>query len=267
MGEQGPIVDWIVDDTGLVKKGTHSVGVARQYCGQVGKQENCRVGVNLSLSTMKASLPMAWRLYLPEAWTQDKERRKATGVPEEIGFQTKPEIALQQIRTAVDRQIPSAPVLADAGYGNDTKFREGITEAGLLYVVWPRRLGIQVTRTRRQRRKHRRMVVGPVDPFRDGDSVMRATTALRRDINMANAGGKGKPITLSQLADHYCLRELAPNNRLKTHFTKLDYRGDLRKWIVPRWGGYTLARIRAGEIELWLRCLPLAVRRAQRSAT
>ena len=93
------------------------------------------MAVSLSLSTMKASLPMAWRLYLPEAWAQDKERRKATGVPEELGFQTKPEIALQQIRTAVDRQIPPAPVLADAGYGNDTKFREGITEAGLSYVV------------------------------------------------------------------------------------------------------------------------------------
>jgi SRSO17 transposase len=135
MQEQGPIVAWIVDDTGLLKKGTHSVGVARQYCGQVGKQDNCRVAVSLSLSTLKASLPIAWRLYLPEIWIQDQERRKATGVPEEISFQTKPEIALEQIRTAVDRQIPSAPVLADAGYGNDTKFRDGITEAGLLYVV------------------------------------------------------------------------------------------------------------------------------------
>jgi SRSO17 transposase len=135
MEEQGPIVAWIVDDTGFVKKGTHSVGVARQYCGQVGKQENCRVAVSLSLSTMKASLPIAWRLYLPEAWCQDRERRKATGIPGEIGFQTKPEIALQQIRTAVGRQIAQAPVLADAGYGNDTKFREGITESGLLYMV------------------------------------------------------------------------------------------------------------------------------------
>jgi SRSO17 transposase len=135
MEEQGPIVAWIVDDTGFVKKGTNSVGVARQYCGQVGKQENCQVAVSLSMSTMKASLPIAWRLYLPETWTQDKARRKATGIPEEISFQTKPGIALDQIRAAAARQIPSAPVLADAGYGNDTKFREGITEAGLLYVV------------------------------------------------------------------------------------------------------------------------------------
>jgi SRSO17 transposase len=71
------------------------VGVARQYCGQVGKQKNCRVAVSLSLSTMKASLPICWRLYLPEPWTRDKARRKTTGVPAEIGYQTKPEIALQ----------------------------------------------------------------------------------------------------------------------------------------------------------------------------
>src|SRR5215472_14491691 len=98
-----------------------SVGVTRQYCGRVGKQENCRIGVSLSLSTAEASLPIAWRLYLPEIWTEDKQRRKAAGIPEDIKFQTKPEVALQQIRAALDRQIPSAPVLADAAYGNDTK--------------------------------------------------------------------------------------------------------------------------------------------------
>jgi SRSO17 transposase len=135
MQKQGAIVAWVVDDTGFVKKGIHSVGVTRQYCGQVGKQENCRVGVSLSVCTAEASLPIAWRLYLPEVWAQDKKRRKATGVPPEIRFQTKPEIALQQIRTAVDREITTAPVLADAAYGNDTKFREGITQLGLLYVL------------------------------------------------------------------------------------------------------------------------------------
>jgi len=135
MQKPGPIEAWIVDDTGLVKKGKHSVGVTRQYCGQVGKQENCRVAVSLSISTAEVSLPIAWRLYLPEVWTQDKRRRKATGVPPEISFQTKPEIASQQIRTALDREIPTAPVLADAAYGNDSGFRDGITELGLLYVV------------------------------------------------------------------------------------------------------------------------------------
>jgi SRSO17 transposase len=135
MWKQGPIEAWIVDDTGFVKKGTHSVGVTRQYCGQVGKQENCRVAVSLSISTAEVSLPVAWRLYLPEVWVQDKKRRNATGIPQEISFQSKPEIALQQIRTALDREIPAAPVLADAAYGNDTGFRDGITALELPYVV------------------------------------------------------------------------------------------------------------------------------------
>src|SRR5881397_3668634 len=101
MQKQGPVAAWIVDDTGFPKKGTHSVGVARQYCGQVGKQDNCRVAVSLSLATWSNSLPIAWKLYLPESWANDPKRRIQAGVPEQIQFQTKPQIALGQIRQAV----------------------------------------------------------------------------------------------------------------------------------------------------------------------
>jgi SRSO17 transposase len=94
---QGSVVCWIVDDTGFPKKGSHSVGVARQYFGQVGKQDNCRVAVSLSIATWSASLPIAFRLYLPEIWTEDKKRRREGGIPDDIQFQTKPQIALQQI--------------------------------------------------------------------------------------------------------------------------------------------------------------------------
>ncbi len=135
MLQREPVVAWVVDDTGFVKKGTHSVGVARQYCGQVGKQENCRVAESLSVTTPTASVPVAWRLYLPESWAQDPERRKTAGVPEEISFATKQAIALGQIRGAVAAGIPTAPVLADAGYGNDTQFRDGVTGRSLLYVL------------------------------------------------------------------------------------------------------------------------------------
>jgi SRSO17 transposase len=135
MKQSGPVAAWIVDDTGFLKKGTHSVGVARQYCGPVGKQDNCRVAVSLSVATHQASLPIAWRLYLPESWASDRKRRKATGVPEEISFQTKPAIALAQIRQAVEQGVPPAPVLADSAYGNETRFREGITELELPYAV------------------------------------------------------------------------------------------------------------------------------------
>ena len=117
------------------KRGTHSVGVARQYCGQIGKQDNCQVAVSLSVSTWSASLPVAWRLYLPEAWCEDSARRQEVGVPEEIKFQTKPMIALEQIRQAIEEKVPTGVVLADAGYGNGTAFRDALTDLGLQYAV------------------------------------------------------------------------------------------------------------------------------------
>jgi SRSO17 transposase len=135
MQKHGPVVAWIVDDTGFPKQGKHSVGVARQYCGQIGKHDNCQAAVSLSVSTWSSSLPIAWRLYLPEVWTQDTERRQQAGIPEEIEFETKPEIALQQIRQAMEQKVPAGVVLADAGYGNSTPFRHAITELGLQYVV------------------------------------------------------------------------------------------------------------------------------------
>ena len=135
MTRQHRLAAWIVDDTGFPKKGTHSVGVTRQYCGQLGKQENCRIAVSVSVATEQASLPVAYRLYLPEIWAQDPARRTKTGVPEEVRFQTKPEIALEQIRWLVEEDVPRAPVLADAAYGNDTGFREGLEGLGLCYAV------------------------------------------------------------------------------------------------------------------------------------
>src|SRR5450432_4824566 len=135
MKEQGLLLAWIVDDTGFPKKGMHSVGVTRQYCGQVGKQDNCRVAVSLSVATWSASLPIAYRLYLPKEWAEDAERREKTEVPEEVEFQTKPEIALDQIRTAVTANMDRGVVLADAAYGINSEFRDGVTELGLQYVV------------------------------------------------------------------------------------------------------------------------------------
>lgn len=131
----GPIRHWIIDDTGVPKKGKLSVGVARQYCGQIGKQDNCQVAVTLSVANEQASLPIAYRLYLPQAWVDDPDRRCAAGVPEAIGFETKPQIALGQVRAALAKGVARGLVLSDAGYGIDTDFRTGITECGLRYVV------------------------------------------------------------------------------------------------------------------------------------
>jgi SRSO17 transposase len=134
----GPIRAWIIDDTSFPKKGQHSVGVARQYCGQRGKQDNCQIAVTLSVANAHASLPVAYRLYLPEVWAKDPERRVKAGVPDEVVFQTKPEIALDHIRSALAAGVAHGVVLADAGYGVDTAFRTALTALGLLYI-----LGIQ----------------------------------------------------------------------------------------------------------------------------
>jgi SRSO17 transposase len=136
-----PLDAWILDDTGIPKKGRHSLGVARQYCGQVGKQDNCQVAVSLSLAAAGASLPIAWRLYLPKEWVDDPARRgaarrAAAGIPAEIGFATKPAIALGQIEAALAAGVPRPEaVVMDAGYGADTDLRDALTSLGLSYVA------------------------------------------------------------------------------------------------------------------------------------
>ncbi len=137
-----PIQAWIVDDTGFPKKGSHSVGVARQYCGQLGKQDNCQVAVSLSVATHQGSLPVAYQLYLPKDWAADPDRRTVAGVPDDIRFQTKPEIALQQMRQALAAGVAPGVALADPAYGNDSNFRAGITGLELPYAV-----GVQPTTT------------------------------------------------------------------------------------------------------------------------
>src|ERR1700745_2546171 len=182
MRQKGPVQAWIVDDTGFPKKGTHSVGVVRQYCGQVGKQENCRVAVSLSVATEQASLPIAWRLYLPETWAKDGKRRKEAGIPKEISFATKPTIALQQIRQAIEEEVTSAPVLADAAYGNDSQFREGLTELHLAYVV-----GVQGTTT----------------VWRCGEAPLSAKRwkGLGRPPKLLRRDKQHQPISVKQLAE------------------------------------------------------------------
>ncbi len=131
----GPVRYWIVDDTGFPKKGRHSVGVTRQYCGQLGKQDNCQVAVSLSVANDHASLPVAYRLYLPETWATDPVRRAKAGVPEEVAFATKPAIALGQIRQACEEGVPVGVLLGDVGYDNETDFRVGVRDLDLTYVL------------------------------------------------------------------------------------------------------------------------------------
>ena len=141
----GAIEVWIIDDTGFAKKGRHSVGVAHQYCGELGQAGNCQVAVTLSIANHHASLPVGYQLYLPEEWARDQERRKKAGIPKDLLFKTKPAIALDLVRAAHAAGIARGVALMDGAYGCDSELRSGIRALGMSYVagiqspttVWP----------------------------------------------------------------------------------------------------------------------------------
>ncbi len=130
-----PIEAWIIDDTGFLKQGTHSVGVQRQYTGSAGKVTNCQIGVSLSVATQTEHLPIDFALYLPERWLGEPDRRREARIPDEIVFKTKPELALELIRQALVDAVPPGVVLADSAYGTSREFRAGIRKLGLHYAV------------------------------------------------------------------------------------------------------------------------------------
>ena len=135
MTEHAPIDSWIIDDTGFLKQGSHSVGVQRQYTGSAGKVTNCQVGVSLTVATEQEQLPIDFGLYLPEAWTEDHARRQEARIPDDVQFATKTDIALGMIRSALDARMPPGIVLADSAYGTSRDFRKGIREMGMHYAV------------------------------------------------------------------------------------------------------------------------------------
>lgn len=220
MQKKGPLTAWIVDETGFVKRGTHSVGVARQYCGRVGKKENCQVAVSLSAATATGSLPIAWRLYLPEEWASDPQRRRAAGVPEQVQFQTKPQIALAQIRQAVEDGVSPGVVLADEVYGSNREFREGVAKLKLGYS-----LAVRSTTTVWALERQ------PLPP-KPWKGKGRRATRMRRDQTH-------QPVTVKQLAQELpekAWREVAwregSKETLCSRFTALRVRpayGDDRK--------------------------------------
>jgi SRSO17 transposase len=234
MLRQEAVVAWVVDDTGFPKKGHESVGVARQYCGQVGKQDNCRVAVSLSVTTEKASMPIAFRLYLPEAWTKDRKRRKKTGVPVDIAFQTKAEIALEQVQRAQQRGIPQGVVLADAGYGNDTRFRTALTEMELTYVM-----GVQSTVTVWKPGEEPKPA-----PARKG-SLGRPRKLLQRDSKHQPVSAKELAVSLPAEAWHKVTWRQGVKQKLQSRFAALRVRPAHRdywrakphpeEWLLIEW--------------------------------
>ena len=130
-----PEAYWLIDEVSFPKQGKRSVGVARQYCGALGKTANCQVAVTLDLGTEESSTPLDWALYLPERWIDDPVRRKEAGVPEEITFKTKPQLALDLVDGVRGWGLQNRLVLADSLYGDGYEFRQGLRSRQLDYVV------------------------------------------------------------------------------------------------------------------------------------
>ena len=251
---RGPIRALIIDDTGIPKKGKHSVGVARQYCGQLGKQDNCQVAVSLSAANDHASLPLAYRLYVPREWVDDPARRAKAGIPDDVVFQTKPQIALEQMRAAVAAGIDAEVALADAGYGNDCDFRDGMTELGLRYVVgiqsstslWPS--GVQ-----------------PLPP-KPWSGRGRRTSAIRRDAEHQPVSAKQLALGFPRNAWRRVTWREGSNTSLTSRFAAMRVRPAHRDYhrATPRHEEWCLIEWPAGEAEptkYFLSTLPATVSR------
>jgi SRSO17 transposase len=163
MTDREPVEAWIIDDTGFLKQGKHSVGVQRQYTGSAGKVANCQVGVSLSVATRTEHLPIDFELYLPKAWTDDPARREEARIPADLLFKTKPDLALDMLHRAVEDGVARGVVLADSAYGGSSEFRDALRWMGLDYAV-----GIE-----------------------SGEKVWRLDKLLRR---------RGEPLTVSEIA-------------------------------------------------------------------
>jgi len=129
------VTTWIVDDTGFLKQGSHSVGVQRQYTGSAGKVTNCQIGVSLSVASRTEHVPIDFALYLPKSWCTDSTKRAGARIPDELTFKTKPELALDLVARALDDELPGEILLADAAYGTSVEFRNGLVTYGLDYAV------------------------------------------------------------------------------------------------------------------------------------
>jgi SRSO17 transposase len=236
---------WIVDDTGFAKKGRHSVGVARQYCGRLGKTENCQVAVSLSVANEQGSVPVAYQLYVPQEWASNRARRKRAGVPREINFRTKGAIALAQIEQAIGAGLPPGIVLADAAYGTEADWRDQLTAWELRYAV-----GV---------REHTQVWSGAHRP-----APMPAPSPRGRPRTRLLINARHRPLSVLELARQLSARSLrtvtwreGTNSPLRSRFAALrvraanDHRARAEEWLLIEW-----PRTEAKPVHYWLCTLP-----------
>jgi SRSO17 transposase len=242
------VAAWVVDDTGFPKDGVRSPGVKRQYSGTLGKIGNCQIGVSLHAAGRKGTVPLGWALYLPEEWCADAPRRRKAKIPDSVSFKTKPQMAAALARTAAGWEVPRAPILADAAYGDNTAFRTGLHEATLEYLVAVSpETGVFAAETvfrapepsgKRGRPRSR------LRPERRPESVRalaeRLGGAAFRTLVCRRAPGGGQ--VRSRFA---CLRVVA------AHPVERDHQPPRREWLIIEWPSHEEA-----PIDYWLSNLP-----------
>jgi SRSO17 transposase len=257
MAEREPITAWILDDTGFIKQGTHSVGVQRQYTGSAGKTTNCQVAVSLSIATETEHVPIDFELYLPTSWTDDPRRRIEARIPEHVVFKTKPELSIVMLKRAVEDGVPTGTVLADSAYGDNFDWRAGVRALGLDYAV-----GVHapttVWRVDRNGRRHGQ-------PISVRDLGLRRCRAFRRiswregtkktlwsrfcveRVRVAHDGGGGEELTL--------LMEWPEGESVPTKFTLCTTAANLPKrylvhLVKERWRTERVYEDMKGELGL-----------------
>ena len=214
MTKHEPVVSWIVDDTGFLKQGKHSVGVQRQYTGSAGKVANCQTGTSLVVTTRTMHVGIDFELYLPRSWTDDAERRREARIPDEVEFKTKPQQALEMIRRAVEDGVPTGAILADCGFGDSNDFRDGIRALGLHYAV-----GVEAkSKVRRVDRLGRAR-----DPRIDLLSVARRLRVARRFRRVTWRNGTKGPMW-----SHFAFERVSPS-------PQRGKRGAEPVWLVIEW--------------------------------
>lgn len=226
------LVAWVVDDTGIPKCGRHSPGVKRQYSGTLGKIGNCQVAVSLHAVGLRGTLPLGWALYLPEEWASDPDRGRRAKIPPEVGFRTKPELAAELCAEAASWGLPTAPLLADAAYGNDSTFRTKLATLALTYVVAVQAettvYGPQTTLALPEGKARRGRPRGLPVPNREPESVRNLALGLPETAFQTlpcRTTPDGKEIEsrfafLRVVAVHPCLR---------------DHQEPRREWLIIEW--------------------------------
>ena len=248
MTEREPVTHWIVDDTGFLKKGTHSVGVKRQYTGTAGKVTNCQIGVSLSVATRTEHLPIDFELYLPREWTDEPKKRKEARIPEERTFKTKHELAIEMIERAIKNDIPRGIVLVDSAYGNSTKFRRALRKNKLDYAVAVNATTKVWRMDRLDRRHGKKLTVAELaneivahggfrkTTWREGTrGRLSARFAMRRVLPIADDGSKRSEREVLWLLMEWEDGASAPNKFYFATFPKDITKKQLVRHVKQRW--------------------------------